>query len=154
MEEERQRSTPDGAARAGEEGGTYYRLYPEGLIQNFDGVHVKIEKPFDGNMNRNFPANWSPQEYGAGESALSEPESQAMAHFILDQPNICGMCAYHTHGGIILRPSMTKPDSAMSARDLALYKEIGTVGERITGYPTISIYEEFTPDKIEAALAA
>jgi hypothetical protein len=71
----------------------------------------------------------------------------AMARFILDHPNICGICAYHTHGGIILRPSMTRPDAAMGARDLALYKDLGAVGTRLTGYPTISTYEDFTPDK-------
>ena len=131
----------------GEDGGEYFRLYPEGSIRNFDGVEVKVEKPFDGNMNRNFPANWSREEYGAGEHPLSEPEAAGMARFILDHPNICGMCAYHTHGGVILRPSMTRPDSAMSSRDLALYTAIGKVGTEMTGYPTISIYEGFTPDK-------
>ncbi len=131
----------------GEQGGEYFRLYPEGSIRNFDGVEVKIEKPFDGNMNRNFPANWSREEYGAGEHPLSEPEAAGMARFILDHPNICGMCAYHTHGGVILRPSMTRPDSAMSSRDLALYTAIGKLGTEMTGYPTISIYEGFTPDK-------
>lgn len=133
--------------RPGEEGGEYYRVYPEGRVRNFDGVNVPIEMPFDGNMNRNFPTHWSPQEYGAGEHPLSEPEAHAMARLILDHPNICGMCAYHTHGGIIMRPSMTKPDSAMGARDIALFKEIGKVGTEITGYPTVSIYEDFTPDK-------
>ncbi len=131
----------------GEEGGSYFRIYPEGTIRNFDGVNVKVEKPFDGNMNRNFPTNWSPQEYGAGTHPLSEPEAAAMAKLILDRPNICGMCAYHTHGGLILRPSMTRPDSAMGARDINLYKEIGKVGTALTGYPTVSIYEDFTPDK-------
>src|SRR5690606_14847039 len=131
----------------GEEGGQYFRMYPEGTIRNYNGVNVPVEKPFDGNMNRNFPTNWSHQEYGAGEHPLSEPEAFGMAKFILAHPNICGMCAYHTHGGIILRPSMTKPDSAMSARDMNLYKEIGKVGTEITSYPTVSIYAEFTPDK-------
>lgn len=131
----------------GEEGGTYYRVYPEGAIRDYDGVNVVLEKPQDGNLNRNFPANWSNIEYGAFEAALSEPESQAVARFILDRPNIAGMNAYHTHGGIILRPSMTQPDATMPPRDLALYEDIGKVGEKITGYPTISIYEEFTPDK-------
>jgi murein tripeptide amidase MpaA len=131
----------------GESGGEYYRLYPEGVIEGYDGVHVAIEKPFDGNLNRNFPAGWDAEEYGAGEAPLSEPESAAVARFILDHPNIAGMNAYHTHGGIILRPSMTQPDSAMSPSDLALYRALGEVGTRLTGYPTISIYEEFTPDK-------
>ena len=131
----------------GEHGGEYYRLYPEGLIEGFDGVHVPIEKPFDGNMNRNFPAGWDAEEYGAGAYPLSEPEAAAVARFILEHPNIAGMNSYHTHGGIILRPSMTQPDSAMSPKDLALYEALGKVGTRLTGYPTISIFEEFTPDK-------
>ncbi len=132
----------------GEEGGEYFRLYPEGVVRDHvPGEDVVVEKPFDGNMNRNFPANWSREEYGAGEFPLSEPEAAGMARFLLDHPNICGMCAYHTHGGVILRPSMTRPDSAMSARDLNLYQAIGKLGTEITGYPTISIYEGFTPDK-------
>lgn len=134
----------------GEEGGTYYRLYPEGMIRNYDGVHVQIEMQQDGNMNRNFPTNWTPQEYGAGEYPFSEPEAAGMGKMILDHPNITGMCAYHTHGGIILRPSMLRMDSEMSAPDLSLYKALGDVGERLTGYPTVSVYEDFTPDKTKA----
>jgi len=130
-----------------EAGGEYFRIYPEGRVRDFDGVNVPVEKPFDGNMNRNFPTNWSPQEYGAGTFPLSEPEAKGMAEVILARPNICGMLAYHTHGGIILRPSMTRPDSAMGARDINLYKQIGEMGTEVTGYPTISIYEGFTPDK-------
>lgn len=134
----------------GEEGGEYYRLYPEGLIRNYDGVHVEIEMQQDGNMNRNFPTNWTPQEYGAGDYPFSEPEAAGMGKVILDHPNITGICAYHTHGGIILRPSMLQMDSEMSAPDLSLYKALGEVGERLTGYPTISVYEDFTPDKTKA----
>lgn len=131
----------------GEHGGQYYRLYPEGHIRNYDGVNVLIEKPRDGNLNRDFPANWSNIQYGAYEKSLSEPESRAVADFILNHPNIAGINSLHTHGGVILRPSMTEPDSAMAPRDLALYQEIGRVGEKITGYPVISIFEDFTPDK-------
>ncbi|MEM8730393.1 MAG: M14 family metallopeptidase [Pseudomonadota bacterium] len=134
----------------GEEGGEYFRLYPEGMIRNFDGVHVPIEMQQDGNMNRNFPTNWTPQEYGSGAYPFSEPEAAAMGKVILDHPNITGICAYHTHGGIILRPSMLEPDSAMSPPDLSLYKALGEVGERLTGYPTVSVYEDFTPDKSKA----
>ncbi|WP_375552275.1 M14 family metallopeptidase [Rhodophyticola porphyridii] len=134
----------------GEEGGEYYRLYPEGMIRNYDGVHVHIEMQQDGNMNRNFPTNWTPQEYGAGDHPFSEPEAAGIGKLILDHPNITGICAYHTHGGIILRPSMLQPDSEMSPPDLALYKALGEVGERLTGYPTISVYEDFTPDKTKA----
>lgn len=131
----------------GEEGGDYYRLYPEGRIRDYDGVNVIIQKPDDGNLNRNFPANWSNIQYGSYEKPLSEPESMAVAQFILGHTNIAGINSFHTHGGIILRPSATQPDASMPARDLALYQEIGKVGESITGYPIISTYEDFTPDK-------
>jgi murein tripeptide amidase MpaA len=134
----------------GEEGGTYYRLYPEGRLLDGDGASVTIERPEDGNLNRNFPANWSPDEYGAGAYPLSEPETKAVADFLLGHPNVAGVMSYHTHGGLILRPSMTRPDAEMHPGDLALYQAIGEVGTRLTGYPTISIYEDFTPDKSKA----
>ncbi len=133
----------------GEIGGTYYRLYREGVIKgDWDGVTIEIERPRDGNLNRNFPAGWRPEfrEYGAGESALSEPESRAVMRFLLDRPNIAGMQCYHTHAGMILRPSLIAPDKVIPPADLALYKTIGKVGTELTGYPVISVFEEFTSD--------
>jgi murein tripeptide amidase MpaA len=135
--------------RPGEQGGTYFRLYPEGRIRDYDGVNVAIERPRDGNLNRNFPIGWEPDppQYGAGSSPLSEPETRALVDFIEVHPNIAGMCTYHSHGGVMLRPSMTKPDTAMPPQDLELYRAIGEVATELTGYPTISVFEEFTPDK-------
>lgn len=134
----------------GENGdGPYYRLYREGAIKgDWDGVTIEIEAPHDGNLNRNFPAGWRPEfrEYGAGESALSEPESRAVMRFLLDHPNIAGMQCYHTHAGMILRPSLVEPDSVIPAYDLSLYKSVGAVGTELTGYPVISVFQEFTSD--------
>lgn len=129
--------------------GPYYRLYREGVIRgDWDGVTIDIERPRDGNLNRNFPAGWRPEfrEYGAGEYPLSEPESRAVMRFLLDHPNIAGMQCYHTHAGMILRPSLVAPDSVIPPADLALYKWIGAVGTEVTGYPVISVFEEFTSD--------
>lgn len=129
--------------------GPYYRLYREGVIKgNWDGVTITIERPRDGNLNRNYPAGWRPEfrEYGAGEYPLSEPESRAVIAFLLDHPNIAGMQCYHTHAGMVLRPSLVAPDSVIPPDDLALYKTIGGVGTELTGYPVISVYEEFTSD--------
>ncbi|MGJ3238654.1 MAG: M14 family metallopeptidase [Anaerolineae bacterium] len=129
--------------------GPYYRLYREGEIRGeWDGVNFDIQKPRDGNLNRNFPAGWRPEfrQYGAGELALSEPESKAVADFILKHPNISGMQCYHTHGGLHLRPSLVEPDSTLPPFDLAVYKRIGAMGTALTGYPVISVYEEFTTD--------
>lgn len=133
----------------GEMGGDYYRLYREGVIKgDWDGVSIAIQTPRDGNLNRNFPSGWRPEfrEYGAGESALSEPESRAVMRFLLDRPNIAGMQCYHTHAGMILRPSLIAPDKVIPPADLALYKTIGKVATEITGYPVISVFEEFTSD--------
>jgi hypothetical protein len=46
-----------------------------------------------------------------------------------------------------MRPSTTLPDSSMPLRDLTLYREIGKAGTELTGYPTISTYEEVPADK-------
>ena len=129
--------------------GPYYRLYREGEIRGeWDGVAIEIEKPRDGNLNRNFPAGWRPEfrQYGAGETPLSEPEAKAIAAFILEHPNISGMQCYHTHGGLHLRPSLVDPDSSIPRFDLAVYNRIGEMGTALTGYPVISVYEEFTTD--------
>lgn len=134
----------------GEEGrGPYYRLFREGRIRgDWDGTTISIQAPHDGNLNRNFPAGWRPEfrEYGAGDYPLSEPESRAVMEFLLDHPNIAGMQCYHTHAGTILRPSLVAPDSVLPPEDLALYKALGAVGTALTGYPIISVYEEFTSD--------
>lgn len=130
-------------------GGPFYRMVPEGLIKGvWDGATIDIQLPRDGNLNRNFPAGWRPEfrQYGAGDYPLSEPESRAVAGFILAHPNIAGMQCYHTHGGVHLRPSLVAPDSAIPRNDLALYKAIGAMGTALTGYPVISVYEEFTTD--------
>lgn len=132
----------------GEVGGTYYRLIPEGLFRDWDGVSLPITKPRHGNLNRQFPINWLPEygEYGAGILPLNEPEAAAMARFVLEHPNICGAQAYHSHGGLILRPSGFKRDSELPADDVALLNRLGQMGTALTGYPVVSTYEDFTPN--------
>src|SRR3712207_1770408 len=61
-----------------ERGGTYYRLYKEGVFKDFDGFERKIAKPFHGlDMNRQYPYRWreDADQGGAGPYPLSEPES-------------------------------------------------------------------------------
>jgi murein tripeptide amidase MpaA len=134
--------------KPGEMGGTYYRVYPEGEILDYDGVSVEMGKPRHGNLNRQYPAHWAPEEveYGAGKLPLNEPEAKAIADFILAHSNIVGAQAYHSHGGVILRQSSTMPDRDLPPEDVRLFKHIGTVGEEITSYPLISTFEDFTMD--------
>lgn len=132
-----------------ETGGVYYRLLPEGRLVDWKGEDFAVPRPQDGNLNRNYPSNWVPesQQYGSGEHPLSEPEVAAVVRWILDHPNIAGMQCYHSHSGVILRPWLTFPDSHFLGEDKLLYQSIGDLGVAETGYPLISVFEDFTPDK-------
>jgi murein tripeptide amidase MpaA len=135
-----------------EEGGQYYRIIPEGTLVDWgDGERhdFVIPRPQDGNLNRNWPSNWVPesQQYGSGEHPLSEPEVAAVVRWILDHPNIAGMQCYHSHSGVILRPWLTFPDSHFLGSDKLAYQLLGDMGVEETGYPLISVFEDFTPDK-------
>ena len=131
-----------------EAGAQYYRMVPEGRLRDWDGATLPILPPRHGNLNRQFPVNWEPEsgEYGAGDFPLNEPEAMAMACFALAHPNIAGAQAFHSHGGLILRPSGYKRDSELPAADLAIFAALGTMGTELTGYPLISTYEDFTPN--------
>ena len=132
-----------------EYGGTYYRLFPEGRIRDYDGAETLHPLPRDGNLNRNYPANWLPEnrQYGAGELPLSEPETAAICRFILDHPNIAGAQCYHTNGGLVLRPFMDKSDAHFPGEDKRIFEAIGRIGADLTGYKLMSVYEGFTTDK-------
>ena len=132
-----------------EYGAEYFRLYPEGLITDFQGVEVKVAPSRLGlDVNRNFPANWAPEgvQSGAGPYPLSEPESRAVAEFMLSHRNIAGAQHYHTQSAVILRPFSGKPDSALPKRDLEAYELIGRLGTEATGWPVVSTFHGFTDD--------
>ncbi|MGM3243155.1 hypothetical protein, partial [Bacillus cereus group sp. Bc237] len=63
--------------------------------------------------------------------------------FFIDHPNITGGTTFHTFSGVLLRPSGTKSDKDMAPEDLWIYQEVGKRGEALTGYPAISVCEEF-----------
>ncbi len=118
-----------------DEEGTFYRIYPEGKIYGEPGVPLEVAPTKYGlDINRNFPANWTLGQSGAGPYPLSEPETRSMAEFILAHPNIGAIQAYHTTGGVIYRAFCNKGDDKMIPADLRLFKLIGLRGEEITSY--------------------
>ncbi len=132
-----------------EENGTYYRVYTEGRIRNYDGTNVPIAPPKQGlDFNRSFPYIWAGEgdQRGAGPYPLSEPETRALVAFITAHPNISGAISYHTYSGAILRPYSDVPDDKMPLDDLRAYQELGQRGTDITGYPHVSVYHGFRYD--------
>jgi murein tripeptide amidase MpaA len=129
-----------------ETGGTYYRLLPEGLMRNYDGVTIQVKRPKEGlDLNRNFPVAWRQEneQVGAGPYPVSEPESRNLVDFIVRHPNLTGVVTFHTYSGVILRPYDDRSDEEMPAEDLWTFKKIGEKGTALTGYPNVSTYHDF-----------
>jgi murein tripeptide amidase MpaA len=130
----------------GEFGGRYYRVLPEGLIKNFDGLKASTNRDREGlDLNRNFPAYWRQEfeQVGAGPYPASEPEVRALVDFIVTHPNIGAAVSFHTHSGVILRPMGTQSDDDMTPEDLWIYKRLSDLGTKLTGYPAISTFHDF-----------
>ena len=129
-----------------EVGGTYYRVLPEGMIENWDGVTIQSKPRKQGlDMNRNFPAEWK-QDFvqpGAGPYPTSEPEVHAIVDFIARHRNITGAITFHTFSGVLLRPFSFQADDEMPAEDLWTFQHIGKKGTDITGYPNVSVFHDF-----------
>jgi len=124
-----------------------YRVLDEGVIEDFDGFSVPTPPAPEGlDLNRNFPAGWGARVPGSGDHPLSEPEIDALVRAIVARPNICGFNAFHTSGGVILRPSSTQPDSKLPPSDVWTWKQLAAIGTELTGYPSHSVYEDFTWD--------
>lgn len=137
-----------------EDVGPFYRVYPEGFIQRFDGF--TIPKPSfmsdtETDMNRNFPSTWQPEpkQHGAGAYATSEPESRGVTEFASRHPNIFAWLSFHTYGGVYIRPLGDQPDSKMDPHDASVFRQIDKWAGAISGYPCVSGFMEFTyePDK-------
>jgi murein tripeptide amidase MpaA len=129
-----------------ETGGKYYRILPEGLLKNYDGVTIQLRRPKEGlDLNRNFPANWRTEsdQRGAGDFPTSEPEARNLVEFVLKHQNITGSISFHTMSGVLLRGFSDHPDDQQPTEDLWTYQKIGAKGTEITGYPNISTYHEF-----------
>jgi hypothetical protein len=141
-------------ARHPDDEGPFYKLYPEGLIANYDGKHIPApfflsDNPYD--FNRNFPHSWAhePEQAGAGHYPGSAPETRAVLEFTTRHPNIFCWLNLHTFGGVLIRPLGDKPDSKMDQGDFAVYEQVEAWMVEHTGYAVVSGFHEFLyePDK-------
>lgn len=129
-----------------EHNGEYYRLLSEGIIEDYDGYLIKEARTPEGlDFNRNFPFQWRTEgeQHGAGPYPASEPEIRALVEFISKHPNINIALTLHTFSRVILRPFSTKPDDDMIPEDLWIFKKMGEIGTRASGYRCVSTFHDF-----------
>ncbi|HSH04459.1 MAG TPA: M14 family metallopeptidase [Anaerolineae bacterium] len=125
-------------------GGDFYRLLPEGVIEEYDGLTIPMAPSLYGlDLNRQFPLNWSLELVSSGDFPASEPEPRAVVTAVVARPNITGAITFHTFCGVHLRPLTTGPDSDLPLQDMRTYKKLGKVAEEMTGYPAISVFQDF-----------
>ena len=130
--------------------GDFYSIYTEGVMEEFDGINVTVNKEKWGrDFNRNYPFGWFPEyrQPGAGEYPLSNPENKAIVQFILSHPNIGSVATNHTSGGILLTVPGTYPEKKAPGADMKIMNAIGEMGTKATGYKHINIFDSFTVDQ-------
>lgn len=129
-----------------ETGENYYRLFNEGLLEDYDGYQIIVPAAYQRlDFNRNFPFDWKPEsdQLGAGPYPGSESEIRVVLDFIASHPNINLAITYHTFSRVILRPFSTKADTDMETADLWTFQKIGEIGTRETGYRCVSTFHDF-----------
>ena len=131
--------------------GEFYDIYPEGILEEYDGDENLKRKKADWGLdfNRNFPYGWFPEarQAGAGKYPLSNPETKAIVDFVFAHPNIGGAACGHTSGGIILYPPGTRPSTSAPNDDIKVLKAIAAMGEEELGYKKMNIFDTFMKDQ-------
>ena len=135
----------------GDREGEFYDIYPEGYLEPFDGDENLKTRQTDLslNFNRNYPFGWQPEERqpGAGKYPLSEPETHALADWIINHPNICCVATNHTSGGVILYPPGTKPSAQGNPDDIKAFIAIANMCKEEMGYEPLNIFDSFIADQ-------
>ncbi len=130
--------------------GEFYNIYREGEIIDYDGLNVINRKMKWGlDFNRNYPYGWFPEhrQPGAGPYPLSNPETKALAEWIIDHPNIASVATNHTSGAMLLYVPGTYSAAKAPKDDMKLIKAIAAKGAKITGYKDVNIFDTFTVDQ-------
>jgi hypothetical protein len=128
-------------------GAATYRVLMEGTLAGYDGFTIPTPLQVEGlDLNRNFPAGWGTGVAGAGDHPLSEPEIDCLVRAVMARPNVCGYNAFHTSGGVLLRPSSTRADATLEPVDVWVWKQLAETGTALTGYTSHSVFDDFTWD--------
>ena len=114
-----------------EESGEYELLGSEGIDNDGDG-RINEDGPGGYDMNRNWGFDWQPNyvQYGAQDYPFSQPETRAVAEFVLAHTNIAAAQSYHNTGGMILRTPGSE-SGPMHDRDERVLSLIAERGEKV-----------------------
>src|SRR5262245_2387874 len=114
-----------------------YSIYTEGLDADGDGK-VAEDGPGGVDLEHNFMHRWPEHEPGAGPYPLSEPESAALAKFVLDHRNIVIAINYGRHDNLINVPDGKGTDRGgqgpkdLDGDDVEYYKELSKLFKDLT----------------------
>lgn len=111
-----------------------WRVFSDGIDNDNDGRFNE-----DGvgglDINRNWPSQWQQENIqgGAGPYPLSEPETRAVAEFLLSHPNVTGLINHHMAGNFVYRPPtalhfdpVTGVEEPMASDDVAVFEFFGS----------------------------
>jgi hypothetical protein len=133
-----------------EDDGPYFKVFPEGFIEGYDGTTIPFPHTLsdnDSDFNRNFPFGWRAESEGAGHFPGWEPETDAIVRFASATPHIFAWLDLHTFGGVLIRPPFSDPDHEVAREDLRLYAYAAEIAATHLGLPTIGALDEMTPDQ-------
>jgi hypothetical protein len=87
----------------------------EGSVTDPTGSRSPPHAPPEGlDLNRNFPAGWGTGVPGQRRPPAQRARDRRPRPRDRARPNICGYNAFHTSGGVLLRPSSTRPDDKLA----------------------------------------
>ncbi|MCR4439648.1 MAG: M14 family metallopeptidase [bacterium] len=128
--------------------GVAYRLYTEGSDNDGDGAYNE-DGPGGVMLNANFPAGWKldAEVPGSGMYPGSEPETEAILHFLTDHPNVALLIVYQSGEGVLYRPFDSIADKEIPRLDREVYELFGRRYRQVTGKAmTHGFAEAATPD--------
>lgn len=120
-----------------------FTLYPEGLDNDEDGL-INEDGFGSVDLNMNFMHMWPEHAPHAGQYPLSEPESMALAQFVLAHENIIAAITLGKHDNLVNQPDSKSKDitgrtpKGIDAKDVELYKQAGDWLKDSTGVQTAS----------------
>ncbi|HET9693028.1 MAG TPA: M14 family metallopeptidase [Steroidobacteraceae bacterium] len=124
----------------GDTQGTFWRVVPEGEIENFDGTNIAVLPPLAGiDFGVYFPDPRDPAvaDAASGPDPVRTPEVAAYTAAILDRPNIVAHVSCHSFGGLILMPPVNA-DENMPQSDRQAYDTFAARGAALTTYDPMS----------------